>query len=303
MEHSLAALSSELAAAVGRAGRSVVAVSGRERRTSSGVVWQTGVIVTAEHTLRREEGITVTLPDGRSVAATLAGRDAGTDLAVLRADCPDVPAAERAKAAPKPGEIVLAVGRGTETGVVASMGVISAVADAWRTWRGGRLDAYVRLDLTLYPGVSGGAVTDEAGRIVGVATGALSRLAGVAIPLSTVERVTGELLSKGRVTRGYLGVGLQPVELPEHLKSRLKLGEAAGLIVLNVEPAGPAEAAGVLIGDILVGLDGKPVGDTDQVQAALGADAVGRTAKASVIRGGELVELGITVGERPRRGA
>jgi S1-C subfamily serine protease len=183
------------------------------------------------------------------------------------------------------------------------MGVISAVADAWRTWRGGLIDSYVRLDLTLYPGVSGGAVVNAGAGLLGVATGALSRVAGVAIPLATVERVTRELLTKGRVTRGYLGVGLQPVELPEHLRSRLNLSGPGGLIVLNVEPLGPAEAAGVLIGDILVRLQDKPVCDTDHVQAALGAEAIGQTVKAVLIRGGELVELGIGVRERPGRGA
>ena len=303
MQKSLAELSSELAGAVERAGRSVVAVNGRERRTSSGVHWDPGVIITAEHTLRREDGISVTLPDGRNVPATVAGRDAGTDLAVLKADCGDLPVAERSPAKPRPGEIVLAAGRGTETGVVASMGVISAVSDAWRTWRGGLIDAYVRLDLTLYPGVSGGAVVDAEGRLLGIASGALSRVAGIAIPLATVERVAGELLTKGHVTRGYLGVGLQPVELPDHLKSRLKLTGPAALIVLNVEPAGPADSAGVLVGDILVALDGKPVSDTDDVQAVLGADAVGRTVKASLVRGGELAEVSIAVRERPRRGA
>jgi S1-C subfamily serine protease len=211
--------------------------------------------------------------------------------------------AERGPGEWKPGEIALAIGRGGETGVVASMGVISAVADAWRTWRGGLIDSYVRLDLTLYPGVSGGAVINAAGLVSGVATGALSRIAAVAIPRTTVERVTSELLTKGRVTRGYLGVGLQPVELPEHLRSRLKLAGTAGLIVLTVEPSGPADSAGLLIGDILVALDGKAVSDTDHVQAALGADAVGQAVNASLIRGGEVVELNIAVRERPRRGA
>jgi S1-C subfamily serine protease len=303
MEHSLAALSSELAGAVERTGRCVVAVNGRERMRSSGVHWDRGVILTAEHTLRRDEGITITLPDGRTVPATLAGRDGGTDLAVLRAECPDVAVAERGAAPPKLGEIALAVGRGAETGVVASMGVISAIADAWRTWRGGLIDSYVRLDLTLYPGVSGGAVVDSGGKLLGLATSALSRVAGVAIPLATLERVATDLLTQGRVARGYLGVGLQPVELPEHLKGKLKLAQSVGLIVLNVEPAGPAESAGALIGDILIALDGKPVSDTDHVQAALGAEAIGRAVKAALIRGGELVELSVAVSERPRRGA
>jgi S1-C subfamily serine protease len=262
------------------------------------------VIVTAEHTVRRDEEITVTLPDGRTLPATLAGRDAGTDIAVLKADCGDLPAAE---AAPgdvlKPGHIVLAVGRGEETGVSAAMGVISGVAGAWRTWRGGMIERFVRLDVALYPGASGGAVVDTQGRLIGLATGGLSRVSGIAIPLETLERVAGELLTRGRVTRGYLGVGLQPVALPDHLRDRLGIAGRSGVIVLSVEAGGPADNAGILVGDILVGLDGKPVTDTDDVQAALGADAVGRSIRASLVRGGEKAEATVNVRERPRREA
>ncbi len=303
-ESGLAALSNELAGAVARAGRSVVAVNGRERISSSGILWRPGVIVTAEHTVRRDEEITVTLPDGRTVPATLAGRDAGTDIAVLKADCGDLPAAEAAPGnALKPGHIVLAVGRGGETGLSAAMGVISGVAGAWRTWRGGMIDRFVRLDVTLYPGASGGAVVDTHGRLIGLATGGLSRVAGIAIPLETLERVAGELLARGRVTRGYLGVGLQPVALPDHLRSRLGITGRSGVIVLSVEVGGPADNAGILVGDIFVALDGKPVTDTDDVQAALGADAVGRSIQASLVRGGEKAEAAVNVRERPRREA
>lgn len=303
-ESGLAALSNELAGAVARAGRSVVAVNGRERISSSGILWRPGVIVTAEHTVRRDEEITVTLPDGRTVPATLAGRDAGTDIAVLKADCGDLPAGEAAPGnALRPGHIVLAVGRGGETGLSAAMGVISGVAGAWRTWRGGMIDRFVRLDVSLYPGASGGAVVDTNGRLIGLATGGLSRVAGIAIPLETLERVAGELLARGRVTRGYLGVGLQPVALPDHLRSRLGIAGRSGVIVLSVEAGGPADNAGILVGDILVGLDGKPVTDTDDVQAALGADAVGRSIQASLVRGGEKAEATVNVRERPRREA
>lgn len=301
-ESGLAALSNELAGAVARAGRFVVAVNGRERISSSGIHWKPGAIVTAEHTIRRDEEITISLPDGSTVPATLAGRDAGTDIAVLKADCGNLPLAEAATGnALKPGHIVLAVGRGSETGVSAAMGVISGVAGAWRTWRGGMIERFVRLDVTLYPGSSGGAVVDTQGRVLGLATGGLSRVAGIAIPPETLERVAGELLVKGRVTRGYLGVGLQPVSLPDRLRSRLEVSGRSGVIVLSVEPGGPADQAGILVGDILVALDGKPVTDTDDVQVALGTDAVGRSLQASLVRGGERTEAAIEIRERPRR--
>src|SRR5215470_2346231 len=250
MSSQLAALSNELAAAVKQVESSVVAVHARPRFSSSGVLWAPGVIVTAEHTVRREEEITVTLPDGNTVAATLAGADSGTDIAVLRVEAAPVPKALSHVAAPDPGTLALAIGRSQDSGVNASLGIISARSGEWRTWRGGQLDHYIRLDLNVFPTSDGGAVVNTAGQLIGIATTALSRIAGLAIPAVTIARVTEQLLTRGHVSRGYLGVGLQPVELPDHHK---------GLIVLSLEPAGPAAKAGVLIGDIVVQLGGKAV--------------------------------------------
>jgi S1-C subfamily serine protease len=292
MANELAALSNELAAVVERVAGAVVAVDARARFSSSGAFWRPGVIVTAEHTVRREEEITVTLPDGTSAPATLAGSDPGTDVAVLKVDRTGFGPIPLAKGTPSPGNLALAIGRSPDSGVNATMGILSAVSGGWRTWRGGRLDNYIRLDLTLYPGSSGSAVIDTAGEVIGIATSALSRIAGVAIPASTVNRVVDEILSRGRVSRGYLGVGLQPVELPDHHK---------GLIVLSLEKEGPAAKAGVLIGDILLSLGGSAVGDTDDIQTALESHAVGQAVAAAVLRGGESRNISITVGERPRR--
>lgn len=292
MASELAALSNELAAAVERAGQSVVAVHARPRFSSSGVFWRPGIVVTAEHTIRREEEISVTLPDGSNAPATLAGSDAGTDVAVLRVEGAAGGPAPRAGGVPAPGNLVLAVGRSQDSGVNATMGIVSAVSGGWRTWRGGRLDHYIRLDLTLYPGSSGGVVVNTAGEAIGIATSVLSRIAGVAIPAATLDRVTDEILARGRVARGYLGVGLQPVELPDHHK---------GLIVLSLEPGGPAAKAGVLVGDILVSFGGKAVPDTDDLQTVLESHAVGEAVEAEVLRGGVPTKLPITVGDRPRR--
>ena len=301
MENQLIALSNELAAIAESAGRAVVAVHGRPRISSSGVLWRNGAVVTAEHTLRRDEEIRVTLPDGKTVPAVLAGRDPGTDLAVLKVEGAEGREIGTAQAV-KTGNLVLAIGRSEETGVGAALGVVSGVAGAWHTWRGGKLDQFVRLDIGLYPGASGGAVVDVEGKVVGIATAGLSRTSVLAIPSATVNRVTEELLSKGHVARGYLGVGLQPVGLPEHLKTKLRLSAGAGgLIVLSVETGGPAADAGIVLGDVLVAMDGKPVADTDDVQEFLGSEFVGKTVKASVVRGGELTEAAITIGRRPRR--
>ena len=296
MDNELVALSNELAAAVEQAAPAVVTVNARPRSAASGVHWRQNIIVTADHTVRQEEDIAIGLPDGARAPATLLGRDPGTDLAVLKADNLPNPVATFNQTKVRPGAVALIIGRGGESGPNATMGIISAVSGPWRTWRGGMLDLYIRLDATLYPGSSGGAVVDTGGRTLGIATGGLSRLAGLAIPASTVNRVVDELLTKGRISRGYLGVGLQPIALPEAL-----VKHAAGVIVLSVEPNGPAHRAGVFLGDILVALNGKPVKDTDDVQGVLEPDFVGKEVKASLVRGGKLTELSITIGERARR--
>jgi S1-C subfamily serine protease len=302
MSSILAALSDGLAGAVDKAAPFVAAVNGRTRFSSSGVLWRPGIVVTAEHSLKRDEDLAVILPDGRKLSATLAGRDPGTDLAILKVDGQSTAVPEFAPAgAVKTGTLVLAVARSADLGANATMGVISAVGGAWTTWRGGRVDQYLRLDVSLYPGSSGGAVVDTEGRIVGIATSALSRSAGVAIPAATVDRVVTELLSKGRIARGYLGVGLQPVGLPEHIVSKLNLKAASGLIVLTTESGGPAEQAGVLVGDILLSLEGQAVEDVQDLQSVLGSDSVGKMVKAAIVRGGQLMEVGIVAGERPGR--
>jgi len=290
MGNELAAFSAELAAITARAGDAVAAVHARPRFPSSGVRWHPGVIVTAEHTVRREEEITVTLPGGKTVPATLAGTDPGTDIAVLKAEW-DGPAPANA-GDPAAGNLALAIGRSPDSGVNATLGIVSAISGSWRTWRGGRLDRYIRLDLTLYPGSSGGLVVDVAGEAIGMATSVLSRIAGLAIPASTIDRVVDEILLRGHVARGYLGVGLQPVELPDHRK---------GLIVLSVGEDGPAAKAGVLVGDILVSLDGAALAEPEDVQRVLEARAIGQSVEAAAVRGGELRKFAVAIGERPRR--
>ncbi|MBV8728633.1 MAG: serine protease [Acidobacteriia bacterium] len=288
---SLATLSNNLAAVVERAGKSVVAVHARARFSSAGVIWGPGFIVTAEHTVRREEEITVTLPDGSDHPATLVGSDSGTDIAVLKLPASAGAPAPLSSIEPRPGHLALAIGRSENSGVNASLGIISAVSGSWRTWRGGRLDKYIRLDLTMYPSSSGAAVIDTEGGLIGIATSGLSRIAGLAIPASTINRVADEILSRGHVARGYLGVGLQPVTLSDHRK---------GLIILSVEREGPADKAGLLVGDILVSLGGKPTGDTGDVQTALESTLVGQPIEAGLLRGGEARSISITIGERRR---
>jgi S1-C subfamily serine protease len=300
----LLSLSNSLADAVERVGGSVVAVDGRHRTPSSGVHWRQGVIVTADHTIEREGDIPITLPDGSTVNATRAGSDSSTDIAILRIENTHLPVADIGDSGTlKVGQIGLAVARPGDAGLSATMGAISAVGGAWRTWSGGQIDSFIRPDLTLYPGFSGGPLVSGEGKVVGLNTSGLSRSMPLAIPTNTVERVVEQLLSKGRVARGYLGVGLQPVRLPESLVQSANLTGDVGLIVVSIESGSPAEQAGLFVGDVLVSLNGQRVKDPRDVQSALGGDSVGKSVEAQVLRGGKSQRVSVTVGERPQKGA
>jgi serine protease DegQ len=295
-------LSQSLAAAVERVSPAVVAVDARPRVATSGVLWRPGIVVATNHTIQRDEEITVTLHDGNVLPATLVGRDASTDLAVLKIDG-GTTAAELATEAGalKVGHLVLAVGRTGADGVTASFGCVSSVGGAWRTWRGGTIDNFVRLDLSIYLGFSGSPLVGADGRVLGVNTSALARGAALTIPAVTVDRVVDFLLKGGRVARPFIGVGMQPVRLPDKLVSKLNLANGNGVIVLGVEPGSPADNAGIFVGDVLIGLNDRLTGDTDDVQAVLTPEIVGQTIKATVVRGGESLILDLTVGERPAK--
>jgi S1-C subfamily serine protease len=303
MSGSLIDLSNALAAATERAAAAAVAVHTEARGSASGVIWRAGVIVTADHALRRDEDIRVTLPGDRVVPASLVGRDPSTDLAVLR--CAEATAArgESGKlATPKPGALVLVVGRTRASGPIATLGVVSLVARERRTWVGAPLAPYIRLDVPLQPTAVGGAAVDAEGRTFGMATPRFAQFGAMAIAAETVDRVVEVLLQKGRVPRGYLGIGLQPVRLPEELRVSIERAERTAAIVLEVEPEGPAHRAGILIGDILVSLEGQPVSHLENVHSQLHGENIGKSLKAQVLRGGALREIQLVVGERQHHG-
>jgi S1-C subfamily serine protease len=194
------------------------------------------------------------------------------------------------------GAIVLALGRPWDGGVTASLGVISALGGEWRTWHGGRIDRLVRLDITVHDGFSGGPLVTADGLVVGIDTSALRRGAAVTIPSSTVERVADELLTRGRIRRGYLGIAMQPVRLSPAMRSAAAAD--SGLLVLHVDPDGPADAAGVLLGDILLGLGDRNFRDLREVAAALGPETIATTVQARLLRAGQPTTVDIRIGER-----
>jgi S1-C subfamily serine protease len=281
----LIALSDELAATVARVAAGVVAVEGRGRLGSSGFYIRPDVIVTADHALESDE-IEVVYADGETRAVTIAGRDPSTDLALLRVDRPGTPLAFAAPDALRVGAIALAVARDDDGDLAAAMGVISALGAAWRTWHGGEIDRFVRADVSFYPRFSGSPLADVAGHVIGLNTGGLSRRQALTVPASTIERVVDVLLTRGgRIPRGYLGVALQAVD--------------GGAIVLGVALGSPADAAGMIVGDIIAAIGGAAVESADDVHAQLGAATVGTKIEIDVRRGGVAQHLEAIVGERP----
>ena len=297
----LQALSRDLADAVEGASSSVVAINARRHLSSSGVCWADDVVVTAGHTIRRTEDISVILPRGQTVPATLVGADPATDLAVLKIDTADLsppPLGDTLQL--KVGNIVLALGRGAQKGLNATLGIIGVLSGPWHTWRGALIDQYIGLDLVLHPAAAGGPLIDSRGRVLGINTAGLSRSVGLTVPVSTVNRVVAQLRQKGQIVRGYLGLGMHPIPLPQDLKSALNLSADSGLIVVSVAAEGPGSKAGILFGDVIIALQGKPVSSLRDLQNFLQPEFVGKEISVSIIRGGKSVDVKMHIGERTR---
>src|SRR4029077_6664625 len=299
MEKIWATLANELAEVSAEAGKSIVGVHGA-RHFSSAIVIAKDAVLAASHEVRRDDEITVVTAPGERVAARVAGPDPGTHPAVLRLQQPlNAPVARWASTANlRVGELVLALARTRRGHIVASSGIISGLINGpMRTWRGGEIDQFIRPDLNLYPGFSGGPLVNSQGEFLGMNTAGLHR-SGITVPASTVARVSAELLEKGRVERPYLGLAMQTVPVPESLRTRLNLTASEGLLVVHVEPDSPAEKAGVLLGDLLLTLGGKPMADTDSVQQALRASKSGDQIEAGLVRGGALTRVNIQLQAR-----
>jgi S1-C subfamily serine protease len=297
MSNVLVELSNAMAAAAEKAGASTVMVNARRRMPASGIAYAADLILTADHVVEREEGITVTLSDGTEAPATLAGRDPGTDLALLRLERVDAEPAKTAEG-PKIGQLVLALGRPSAEGIEASLGVVSAISGSVRTPRG-MLDSYIRTDSTPFPGFSGGPLVDADGQIIGLNTSGFGRGSSITIPADLAWKVAEQLAKHGSIKRGYLGIRSQVVEVPAAGQKALKREQASGLLVLSVEKKSPAESGDMMVGDILVGIDGHPVSDHDALFACLSGDVVGKSIPVDVLRGGQPQTLQVKIGARP----
>lgn len=303
----LVALSDAMAGAVEKVGASTFLVNARRRMPASGIAFRDDLVLTAEHVVERDEDISVILPDGTRLAAAIAGRDPGTDLALLRLEKPAGLAAQPAAQEARVGQLVLALGRPSSEGIQASLGVVSAIGGAVRTWRGGLLERYVRTDAIPYPGFSGGPLVSASGDVLGMNTSGLARGASLTIPVALAWQVAASLAEHGSIKRGYLGVRSQLVEIPVSARQPLGRGQSTGLLLVGIETDSPAEEAGLIVGDILVAVAGQAVEDHDELLSKLTGDVVGRPISLQVLRAGQPILINVTVRERtpesgPRRG-
>jgi len=296
MSNILVELSNAMAAAVEKAGLSTVMVNARRRMPASGIAYTAELILTANHVVERDEGISVTLSDGNEIPATVVGRDHGTDLALLRLERPLASPAETAQDA-KVGQLALGLGRPSNEGIEASLGVVSAVGGPVHT-RHGAIDRYIRTDTTPFPGFSGGPLVDAEGLVIGLNTSGFGHGVALTIPADLAWKVAEQLAKHGSVRRGYLGVRSQGVEIPGAAQKALKREQATGLILIGVEKDSPAEAAGLMVGDIIVAVDSQLVRDHDELFACLSDDVVDKSTPVEVLRGGQPQTIDVKIGVR-----
>ena len=289
-------LSNSVSDAVEKASQYTVLVNGRQRMPASGVAFANNLILTANHTVEQDEDISVGMPDGTQIGATIAGRDPGTDLAVLRLEKAAGHPAELAQQA-RVGQIVLAIGRPSSAGIEASLGTLSAINGPVRT-QSGVLNQFYRTDTTPYPGFSGGPLVDAEGRVLGLNTSGFGRGTSITIPTEIAWKLADELARNGSIKRGYIGIRSQAVELNPAAKIALKREQTSGLLIVGMEHDSPAEKGGLLIGDVLVGLKGNAVSNHDELMASLSLEAVGNLTPVEVLRGGNPQIIGLMVEER-----
>ena len=290
--------SNALTTAVQKGGVGTILVDARRRYPASGIAYAADLVLTADHVVTREENLNAAGADGKLYPVTIAGRDPGSDLALLRLSEKVFTPASTAKEEPKVGQLVLALGRPANTGVQASWGIITAIGGPARTGRGGLLDKYIQTETTSYPGFSGGPLVNTEGEVLGLNTSGLAHGIALTIPIKAAWRIADSLAKHGSVKRGYLGVRTQSVDIPELVQKELKSNQEHGLLVLWLEDKGPAEQGGLLVGDILLAVGGQSVGDPDDLYSVLNSDTVGKYISVEILRGGKPETSKVIVGER-----
>ncbi len=285
--------------AINQGGLITVQVNARRRIPASGILYQPNLVVTANHVVERDEDLSVLLADGNSANASLAGRDPGRDIALLRLSQAGATPAPAAAGPFQVGQPVLALARPEEGGLEASFGIISAIgSDPVPTRRGGVLEKYLRAEVNPYPGFSGGPLVDLEGKLVGMNTSSFSMGSLITIPTDVLWQAAQYLAEHGSVRQGYLGIRSQPVSLTEANQAALKRRQDSGLLLVGIERESPAASAGLIVGDILVGIAGQPLTSHEVLQSRLNSEMVGKTISLEILRGGQRIDVSVIVGER-----
>ncbi len=300
-EHLLATFSNALADTSERAGRFTVAVDARRRVGSSGFYVRENLVVTADHSIEDDDEIDVTFADGETLRGVLTARDPLVDIAVLRVgrDAPVQPQAI-AESSVRPGALAIALARDDDGDLTVALGSIATAGAAWRTWRGGEIDRWIRPDIALSPRFSGGPLVDAEGRLIGMNTWGLSRRGALTVPTATLERIVDAAASGRRTGRGYLGLALQEIRLAERIAREAGIDETRAVMVLDVENGGPGDRAGILVGDAIIAIDAHRIEGTDELAARLARAAIASSITLTLLRGGKRTTLDIVVEERPR---
>ncbi|MBM3124335.1 MAG: PDZ domain-containing protein [Chloroflexi bacterium] len=291
-------LSESMADSAERAGRSTVMVDARKRLPASGIALSSDSVLTADHVIERDQDIRVLVDGGVEASARLAGRDPGSDLAVLKLDKSSADPAKVSNTRVRVGQFVLAIARPSKKGIESSFGTINALGGPVRTGRGGMLEQYIKSDVVSYPGFSGGPLVDGAGEVIGINTSGFRSGSAITIPAGLALKIAQALEKSGRIRRGYLGIRSQTVEIPQEARVSLKRDQTNGLLIVSIESGSPASAAALMVGDILVGISGEAVEHHDELFARLSGDVVGLSIPVEVLRGGKLLTLNVVVGER-----
>ncbi len=292
-------LSQSMADAAEKAGKYTALVDARRRIPASGIAIAKDTILTAGHVVEREEDIKILFGDGSETSARLAGRDPGTDLAVLKLDSASASPAEVAKTPARVGQLVLAIGRPSANGIESSFGIINRIGGPVRTGRGGMLDSYIKTDVVSYPGFSGGPLINGEGETLGINTSGFG-MGGEAltIPTDVAWKIADILVKHGKIKRGYIGIRSQTVNIPGESRGQLSSEQETGLLIVGIEKDSPAEKGGLIIGDILVGVAGTAVEHHDELFSRLSGDVVGKSTPMDVLRGGKFQTINVVVGER-----
>lgn len=295
---SLLSFSQDLSALVAQAESFVVAIGG-DRFTASGIHWQDGLIITSYESINCDDTLMVKLPDGQTVQATVVGSDPTTDIAVLKLPGEtQLTTPNLSNTLPLAvGSLVLALGRAREGNLIASLGIVQTLGEAWRSRSGGRIDQLIRVNLNLGRGGTGGPLLNAAGELIGFNTFGPRRQV-LTIPVQTMSRVVQHIQEKGHVARGYLGVSMQIVPLPEDLQQQLNLANKSGVMILGLDPQAAAAQAGILLGDMLVAVNEQMIQSPQDLQVLLDPQSVGQTLKLQLIRAGTMQQISAVVGER-----